>query len=65
MIKGTEDLRWVRSTKCASGNCVEVARDGDHVLLRDSKRPDGIPFEFTREEWKAFVAGVKADEFSF
>ncbi|MEV4345985.1 DUF397 domain-containing protein [Actinoplanes sp. NPDC049596] len=57
--------QWHRSSRCASGNCVEVAKDGDNYLVRDSKNPQVAPYSFTKAEWDAFVAGVKADEFSF
>ncbi len=50
---------------CAGGNCVEVAGcDGD-VLVRDSKNPGQAPLRFSREEWLAFEAGVRAGEFRF
>ena len=42
--------------------CVEVATQSDGVLVRHSTRPDSI-LKFTLEEWKAFVSGVKKDEF--
>lgn len=46
------------------GNCVEVAELADRsVAVRDSKDPDGPKLLFTEAEWKAFVSGVKADEF--
>ena len=57
--------KWRKSTRCASGTCVEVAKVGDQFLIRDSKRPDIAPLEFTTEEWTAFVAGVNAGEFRF
>jgi predicted secreted Zn-dependent protease len=57
--------QWRRSTKCASGNCVEVAEVDGQIMVRDSKNPGLAPLPFTQAEWRAFVAGVKADEFSF
>lgn len=33
------------------------------VAVRDSKDPDGPKLLFTRDEWKAFVGGVRAGEF--
>ena len=53
-----------RSSYCGSGACVEVAAlpDGG-VAVRDSKEPDQAAHTFTREEWEAFVLGVKAGEF--
>jgi len=56
-------MRWQRSSRCADRQCVEVARDGDAVLLRDSKDPDGPVLRFTRAEWDAFVLGAKDGEF--
>lgn len=65
MIKRTEEPRWRRSGHCAAGSCVEVAQVGDHFLIRDSKEPNGPRLTFTPAEWTAFVAGVKAGDFSF
>uniref|UniRef100_UPI000780F045 DUF397 domain-containing protein n=1 Tax=Herbidospora sakaeratensis TaxID=564415 RepID=UPI000780F045 len=47
----------------ANPNCVEVAFVCDGVLVRDSKDRLGAVLRYTRDEWTAFVAGVKADEF--
>lgn len=60
-----DDWRWRTSTASGSGgNCVEVAfPNGDEVWVRDSKDPDGAMLRFTRQEWSAFVAGVRHGEF--
>jgi Domain of unknown function (DUF397) len=52
------------STFCDRGNCVEVgaAPDGS-VLVRDSKDVNATTLTFSREEWLAFIKGVKAGEF--
>ncbi|AEV81410.1 hypothetical protein ACWT_0398 [Actinoplanes sp. SE50] len=63
MIKTTREPRWRRSKRCAHGSCVEVARVGELVLIRDSKDPGGAPLAFDRQAWDAFLAGVKDDEF--
>ena len=60
----TSRLVWRRSPACASGACVEVAFDGDRVLIRDSKNPEREPLAFTAEEWHAFAAGVAAGAFT-
>lgn len=65
MIKRTEEPHWRRSGHCSAGSCVEVARMGEDFLIRDSKEPNGMPLRFTTAEWDAFVAGVKAGDFSF
>jgi Domain of unknown function (DUF397) len=57
-------LFWMSSSfSFANGNCVEVARDGDTVHLRDSKHPEDGTLAFTVDEWAAFLAGVHAGEF--
>ncbi|WP_328464528.1 DUF397 domain-containing protein [Actinoplanes sp. NBC_00393] len=65
MIKPTDGPGWRRSGQCSSGACVEVAKVGDRYLVRDSKQPGGTPLTFTKGEWDAFVAGVKAGDFGF
>jgi hypothetical protein len=56
---------WRRSSFCASGACIEVAKvDQSYVLLRDSKDPDGPVLTFDQDEWDAFVAGIRAGEFN-
>lgn len=57
------EQNWVRPSRCGNTNCVEVAKDGDEVLIRDSKHPEQAPLRFTRAEWDAFTAGVRAGEF--
>jgi Domain of unknown function (DUF397) len=56
---------WRRSTKCdnSSGNCVEVATLGNATAIRDSKDVDGAVLVWARNEWTAFIDGVKAGEF--
>ncbi|HWS31683.1 MAG TPA: DUF397 domain-containing protein [Actinoplanes sp.] len=62
MIK-PEEPHWRRSGRCSTGACVEVARVAEQVLIRDSKVPGGAILTFTREEWIAFVAGVRDGDF--
>jgi Domain of unknown function (DUF397). len=52
---------WRKSSWSGSGeNCLEAARTGDSVIVRDSKNPAGPSLAFTRAEWKRFLASVKA-----
>jgi uncharacterized protein DUF397 len=47
-----------------AGSCVEARIcDCDEILVRDSKDPSGPVLTFNRNEWAAFLAGVKAEEF--
>jgi hypothetical protein len=36
-----------------------VASFGGAVLVRDSKDPDGPVLSFDRDEWRAFVEGIR------
>ena len=42
--------------------CVSVAHVGERVLVKHSKQRTPV-LDFTKAEWDAFVAGVKAGEF--
>ena len=46
-----------------TGACVELARDGEMIALRDSKNPDIAPFRYTNREIAAFLVGAKRGEF--
>ncbi|GAA4665078.1 DUF397 domain-containing protein [Streptomyces youssoufiensis] len=58
---------WQKSSYSGDngGECVEVATGlPDVVPVRDSKDPDGPALAFTTSAWAAFVAGIKAGDFS-
>lgn len=57
--------RWVKSSASSgNGTCVEAASvKEDEVLVRNSRDPEGPIVAFTKAEWVAFLAGVKAGEF--
>lgn len=57
--------RWLRSTKCEAGDCVEIAVIGQEICIRDSKDPGGPILRFSSVEWEAFRQGVVAGEFTF
>jgi hypothetical protein len=65
MINNDGELAWRKSSRCGNTTCVEVAKDGDEYLIRDSKDLSMTPLRFTREEWVAFEAGVRGGEFRF
>jgi len=58
------EARWISSLACSTDGCVEVAHlpDGT-VAVRDSKDASRPAHVFDREEWAAFIAGVKNGEF--
>jgi hypothetical protein len=64
-MEKVNETRWRKSSRCAAGSCVEVAKVAGEYLIRDSKDPAGTVLSFTEEEWAAFLAGVAAGEFAF
>jgi hypothetical protein len=57
----TLDSRWRKSSYSGNGgDCVEVADYDNHLMVRDSKNPEGAKLAFTTVSWKAFTAKVKA-----
>jgi Domain of unknown function (DUF397) len=72
MIVETKGIRvdlsravWKKSVRSGgnSDNCVEVAFVDGAIAVRDSKNPTGPALLYTRDEWEAFVGGVKDGEF--
>ncbi|MBB5936723.1 DUF397 domain-containing protein [Streptomyces zagrosensis] len=70
MMKADSRQRWVASSYSGAngGQCVEWAPDHAHthglVPVRDSKNPHGPALAFEASAWSAFVAGIKAGEFT-
>ncbi|MET0829500.1 MAG: DUF397 domain-containing protein [Microbacterium sp.] len=59
-----DELSFERSSYCASSCCLEVAlvpRLGV-IYVRNSQNP-GTLVAFSAEEWRAFLAGAKNNEF--
>lgn len=55
---------WRKSINSDSGGCVEVARVGDVIGVRDTKGAGRGPvLEFNLREWTAFLSGVRQGEF--
>jgi hypothetical protein len=55
---------WRKSINSDSGGCVEVARIGDLIGVRDTKAHGvGPVLEFNLHEWSAFLTGVRQGEF--
>lgn len=56
-------MNFIKSNKCGSSACVEVAVTTSMVFVRDSKVVDGPVLAFEPTEWSAFLEGVKAGQF--
>jgi hypothetical protein len=64
MASPASGFEWRRAAQCSTeAGCVEVGFDDSGVVVRNSAEPDEQALLFTREEWAAFLAGVKAGEF--
>jgi Domain of unknown function (DUF397) len=57
------EVSYQKSSSCTRGDCVEVGHGEDKFFVRDSKNPNGPVLEFSRDEWDAFLAGVRNSEF--
>lgn len=55
---------WRKSTRSDDGNCVEVARAAESVLVRDSKSNGGPILRFDSTQWHAFISEIHADGFT-
>ncbi|MFI2026526.1 DUF397 domain-containing protein [Streptomyces buecherae] len=65
----TPEPRWTKSSYSNNGGaCVEVATNlaaaHDIIPVRDSKDPHGPTLTFDTTAWHAFVAGIKAGDFT-
>jgi hypothetical protein len=59
------DVDWHISTFCAAGNCLAAGADGDTILVRDTKDPEGRVLTYSRDEWEAFLDGIMSGDFTF
>ncbi|MFF4714412.1 DUF397 domain-containing protein [Streptomyces eurythermus] len=56
--------RWIKATRSDGLNeCVEVARVGENIAVRNSRDPNGPALVFTLGEWSAFLDGANKGEF--
>ncbi|MEV6971076.1 DUF397 domain-containing protein [Hamadaea sp. NPDC051192] len=60
-----EGARWRKANGSDSGGCVEVAYANGLIGVRDTKDGGRGPIlAYTEHEWKVFLAGVAAGEFT-
>ena len=52
LAKGWE---WRRSSRCNGGTCVEVARQGDGIMVRGSADPRGATLKFGHDVWREWI----------
>ncbi|MFJ2871914.1 DUF397 domain-containing protein [Streptomyces sp. NPDC086993] len=57
------DIEWQKSSFSGGGEqCVEVARQDEEILVRESDDPHAVT-RTSRSKFAAFIQGVKAGEF--
>jgi Domain of unknown function (DUF397) len=49
-----------RSSFCASGECIEVARRDYTITLRDSTQPRGTMLHYASSDWASFIRNIKS-----
>jgi Domain of unknown function (DUF397) len=59
----TADTPWRTAAKSGGGNCVQVTRRHDVIMIADSKHPGGPVLSYTLQEFDAFLDGAKKGEF--
>jgi hypothetical protein len=52
---------WRRARCCAGGECVEVSRHGDQIMLRNSN-DSAVVLTCQPADWRAFIHAIRAGE---
>jgi hypothetical protein len=55
---GEAQPEWRRSSYCFPSECVEVAANHGHALIRDSSDVVGPVLSFTVDQWRRFARGL-------
>jgi hypothetical protein len=64
MGSAVDGLDWRKAQHSVdNGQCVELARAGSMIVIRDSKDPAGPVLMYTPAEFHAFLDGAKNGEF--
>lgn len=64
MERDSGSMDWRKAQRSVNnGECVELARTGGMIAIRDSKNPAGPVLMYTHAEWHAFLDGAKKGEF--
>jgi hypothetical protein len=51
--------KWRKPSRCQGGECAEVRRCGDVVMMRNSTRPEKV-IAVGKAFWHPFIAAAKA-----
>ncbi|MEV6597816.1 DUF397 domain-containing protein [Actinoplanes sp. NPDC051346] len=62
--KPSTQTGWRKSSRCGTGNCVEVSTSDEFMVrIRDGKDPCGPILEFDPAQWCRFLSAIKAETF--
>lgn len=61
--ESSTDTPWRTAAKSGGGNCIQVMRRNDVIMIADSKDPRGPILSYTLQEFDAFLDGAKRGEF--
>ena len=61
-LRRRKRVAWRRSSFCAGGECAEVMRRDDKILVRSSLMPR-VVVKYTPEEFRALRLGIQAGEY--
>jgi hypothetical protein len=53
------EMPWKKSSKSASGDCVEVAITQDAIHVRNTRDRQGPMLSFSRDEWQELIEKIK------
>lgn len=61
-----QNLKFKKSSFSPKGGdwCVGIAREEDKIIITNTKSKN-LFISYTKEEWEAFIMGVKNNEFDF
>jgi hypothetical protein len=62
-LEGMPRGAWRKASSCQNGECTEVARHGDEILIRSSRSPEDV-VRLTMAEWRVFELGMRGGEFT-
>lgn len=61
---GVQNLQWLKASASAGcGMCVEAAAHPEGIAVRHSLTPEDGAILYSRDEFRAFLDGVKNGEF--
>jgi hypothetical protein len=64
-VQEPETPVWMKSSRCDSGECIEVAAVDGGIMIRDSQHPSGPILRVSRADWDAFTEGIINGELRF